>query len=119
MNNIPSAKGEASIEVYGLDRPQLVSNRTNVAKRMISHLRNTRNLLRWHKDDPADDELRLAYEENIADLRQMMAPDQQYLAILEQFCGVNFLITQIFFSENLELTYCRRNTAEGLQGKSN
>jgi hypothetical protein len=41
-----SPKGEASIEVYALDRPQLVISRQSAAKRLVSHLRNTRLSLR-------------------------------------------------------------------------
>ena len=81
INGSPSPKGEASIEVYALDRPQLVMNRQSAAKRMVSHLRNTRLSLRLHRANPNDTELKQAYEDNIADLREMIAQGQQYLAL--------------------------------------
>jgi hypothetical protein len=86
----PSPKGEASIEVYALDRPQLVMNRQCAARRMVSHLRNTRASLRQHRAKPADVELRQAFEDNIADLREMIAQGQQYLALQKAILRAEF-----------------------------
>jgi hypothetical protein len=86
----PSPKGVASIEVYALDRPQLVMNRQSAAKRMVSQLRNTRLTLRLHRADPADPDLKQAYEDNIADLREMIAEGQQYLALQKAILRAEF-----------------------------
>ncbi|HEU4778323.1 MAG TPA: hypothetical protein VFS58_00430, partial [Steroidobacteraceae bacterium] len=72
INGSPSPKGEASIEVYALDRPQLVLGRQFDAKRLVSHLRNTRETLRHHRANPNDPRLKKSYEDNIADLRDML-----------------------------------------------
>ena len=80
----PSPKGEASIDVYALDRPQLVRARKNFADRLLSHLRNTRNSERRFRANPGDSDLEQEYRENIADLVKFLAPDQPYSAMARQ-----------------------------------
>jgi hypothetical protein len=80
----PSPKGEASIDVYALDRPQLVRARKNFAERLLSHLRNTRNSERRFRANPGDSDLEQEYRENIADLVKFLAPDQPYSAMARQ-----------------------------------
>ncbi len=77
-----SPRGKASIEYYALDRPQLKWSREQAAKRLLSHLRNTRRTLRDFRNNPADAQRRRDFEENIADLKEMVAPGQQYLAMM-------------------------------------
>lgn len=86
----PSARGEASIEVYALDRPRLVVERQNAAKRLLSHLRNTRNSLRRHREDPANEELREEYELNLQDLREMIATDKPHTGMLRAILRKEF-----------------------------
>ena len=78
----PSETGEQSIEIYALDRPQLVMFRRDLARRTVAHLRNTRYMLRQDRANPADDEARQMYGQNIADLREMIARDKPYLAMM-------------------------------------
>jgi hypothetical protein len=80
----PSPKGDASIHVYALDRPQLVRARKNFAERLLSHLRNTRNSERRFRANPGDPDLEQEYRENIADLVTFLAPDQPYSAMARQ-----------------------------------
>jgi 5-methylcytosine-specific restriction endonuclease McrA len=90
IHGAPSEKGALSIEIYALDRPQLVDFRRTMAKRMVSHLRNTRLTLRQHRADPADADARRSYEENMADLREMIAHGQPYLAMMRAILRAEF-----------------------------
>ena len=90
VGGVPSEKGRQSIEIYALDRPQLVDFRRSMAKRMVSHLRNTRLTLRQHRANPADAEARQNYEANMADLREMIAQGQPYLAMMRAILRAEF-----------------------------
>jgi hypothetical protein len=85
-----SPRGQASIEYYALDRPQLKWNREQDAKRLLAHLRNTRQSLRDFKDDPTNAQRRKLYEENIEDLQDFIAPGQQYLALMRTILREEF-----------------------------
>jgi hypothetical protein len=80
----PSPKGVASIDVYALDRPQLTRARADFAKRLLSHLRNTRQTLDDHLAKPADKTLKKRYDENIAELLTFLDPRQPYCAMARQ-----------------------------------
>jgi hypothetical protein len=84
----PSKKGLASIEVYALDRPQLTQAREFTAKRLLSHLRNTRNSERRHRDKPGDPNLKQEYDENLADLLVFLNSRQPYSAMAKQIARV-------------------------------
>jgi hypothetical protein len=77
----PSSKGEASIHVYALDRPQLVRARKNFADRLLSHLRNTRDWEQLHRANPANPAFERSYRLNLEELVRFLAPDQPYSAM--------------------------------------
>jgi hypothetical protein len=84
INGAPSPKGAASIEVYALDRPQLTQARAAIAKRLRSHLRNTRYSQERHLAQPQDAGLKKEYDENMDDLAGFLGPSEQYAAMARQ-----------------------------------
>ena len=80
--NTPSAKGEATIDVCALDRPQLTAARSAHAKRLLVHIRNTRESMERHQANPADLNLERAYDQNVSDLLEL------YLAPTNPYCGM-------------------------------
>jgi uncharacterized protein (TIGR02646 family) len=85
VGNTPSAKGEATIDVCALDRPQLTAARTAHAKRLLSHIRNTRESMQRHRDNPGDAGLESAYKQNLTDLLELwLSPTNPYCAMARQ-----------------------------------
>jgi uncharacterized protein (TIGR02646 family) len=82
VGNTPSAKGEATIDVCALDRPQLTAARNAHAKRLLVHIRNTRDSMERHQANPADPNLERAYDQNVSDLLEL------YLAPTNPYCGM-------------------------------
>ena len=80
-----SAKGAATIDVCALDRPQLTEARSAHAKRLLSHIRNTRQSMELHQANPANAGLKETYEQNKADLLQLyLSPTNPYCAMARQ-----------------------------------
>ncbi len=78
----PSEKGKASIEVYALDRVGLVTGRLSVAKKLVSHLKNTAKYERLRHENP---DFEADYQESILDLRDSyLDPSSPYLAMVRQ-----------------------------------
>lgn len=84
QHGAPSPKGVASIVVYALDRLQLQQGRQMFAKRLLSHLRNTKKSESRHRAEPADAALREEYNQNLADLKEFLDPGQPYCAMSRQ-----------------------------------
>lgn len=81
----PSAKAVASIDVYALDRPQLVSARSTHASRLIAHIRNTQLIASLHRSQPNDATLKAAYDRNMAELLTLfLSPPNAYSAMARQ-----------------------------------
>ncbi|MDB4890491.1 MAG: hypothetical protein JWL61_2346 [Gemmatimonadetes bacterium] len=82
VNGSESARGAASVDVYALDRPQLIQARSEHAKRLISHIRNTRLTHELHQSKPGDASARQAYEDNWNDLHALyLSPANPYFAM--------------------------------------
>ena len=80
-----SAKAEASIDVYALDRPQLTSARAGHAKRLLSHIRATRKSLDEHRSRPGDPQLKQEYDEYRSELIDLyLSPVNPYCAMARQ-----------------------------------
>jgi hypothetical protein len=80
----PSEKGVASIDVYGLDRPQLTRARAQFALRLLAHLRNTRDSFADNQVRLSNARLKKRYDENLQDLRTFVRPDQPDSAMARQ-----------------------------------
>ncbi len=80
----PSEKGAASIDVYALDRPQLTQARAHFARRLLAHLRNTRDSLGDYQAKPSNATLKKRYEANLQDLRGFLEPGEPYCAMARQ-----------------------------------
>ncbi len=80
----PSQKGLASIDVYALDRPQLIQARAHFARRLLAHLRNTRDSFADYMAKPFNAALKKRYEDNLQDLRSFVEPGQPYCAMARQ-----------------------------------
>lgn len=77
-------RGQASIEVYALNRLGLIEKRRAVLHRLLAHLRAAqgfRDAAVRHPDDPA---LREAFAAAVADIARYTAPDQEYSAMCRQ-----------------------------------
>lgn len=80
-----SAMGAATIDVCALDRPQLTAARNAHARRLLSHIRNTRDSMERHNANPANAGLKESYERNRADLRELwLSPTNPYSAMARQ-----------------------------------
>ena len=84
QKGMPSPKGVASIDVYALDRPQLTQARAHFARRLLAHLRNTRDSFADHQAKPSNAMLKKRYEDNLEDLRTFVEPGQPYCAMARQ-----------------------------------
>ena len=81
----PSAKALASIDVYALDRPQLVAVRSTHASRLLAHIRNTKLIESLYRAQPGDAKLKAAYEANMDDLLKLfLSPQNAYAAMARQ-----------------------------------
>lgn len=76
----PSAKAVASIDVYALDRPQLVLARSTHAARLRAHIRNTQRSESRYRSQPNDAGLKAEYEENLAELLSLFLSDSNVYA---------------------------------------
>jgi hypothetical protein len=79
-----SLRGTASIEVYALDRPQLQERRRAHAKRLLSHIRNTKLTERAYRANPNDHAAKRDYDENMKDLGEFLLQAAEYCAMSRQ-----------------------------------
>lgn len=80
----PSRKGVASIEVYALQRPGLVQERSDIQVRVSAQLKVVRREAERLDADPGDAEQQAIVAEELEGLRRLMAPEQPYSEIARQ-----------------------------------
>ncbi len=90
-----SPKGQASILVYALDRPELIEFRQRYARHFLFQCRNTEKALLRHQANPGDAALKQEYEENLAELRSYLDPGQSYVGMVRQLSARRYPTLQL------------------------
>jgi hypothetical protein len=81
----PSPMGQASIDVYALQRRELVSLRRDRLLLILAQIRRVARFIDWLDRDPDDVEVAGWLEEEMEELHRLQAADQPYAAMAQQF----------------------------------
>ena len=81
----PSPMGQASIDVYALQRRELVSLRRDRLLLVLAQIRRVARFIDWLDRDPDEVEVAGWLEEEMEELHRLQAADQPYAAMAQQF----------------------------------
>jgi len=79
-----SRKGEVSIKVYGLCRPELVEERAKRAKLILAHIERVKFLAGKAKQYPKDEDFKNELRQEFRELRDCLEPSQVYVGMARQ-----------------------------------
>jgi len=81
---VPSAKGEKSIYVYALCRPELVEERAKHAKSILAQIKRVNRALANIEKYPNDPQFEEDFERELGVLEEFLKPEKQYVALARQ-----------------------------------
>ena len=87
---VASAKGEKSIHIYGLCRPELVEERAKHAKSILAQIERVKEALANSQKYPNDTNFEQVFDRELGVLEDFLKPEQQYVALARQLTA-NFL----------------------------
>lgn len=79
-----SAKGEKSIHIYGLCRPELVEERAKHAKSILAQIVRVKDALANSQKYPQDQNFEQVFDRELAVLEDFLKPNQPYVALARQ-----------------------------------
>jgi uncharacterized protein (TIGR02646 family) len=88
----PSAKGERSIQIYALCRPELVEERAKYAKLILAQIVRVTEALANIQKYPNDQQFEVVFDRELEALEEFLKPEKQYVALARQLTE-NFLMS--------------------------